>query len=158
MNISFVAIQDGASWSLDPCTQCSCAQSEVHCSVQQCPVYRAKEHHRHAGGKSHRMGKSSSSAGLLHGLSGSKVSGGVKGNNNNVQPAGGSQPCPPGRHPVKEPGQCCPKCVEGKRQISSNRILTLDGGRRRRPAIRALLTVLEQTLRRLPSKSHRGRT
>lgn len=34
--------------------------------------------------------------------------------NNNVQPSnGGSQPCPPGRHPVKEPGQCCPKCVEG---------------------------------------------
>ncbi|EFX67110.1 hypothetical protein DAPPUDRAFT_64092 [Daphnia pulex] len=66
-----VTYQDGAGWSLDPCTQCSCAQGEVRCAVQQCPPTLPT-----------------------------------------LQGGGSSQPCPPGRHPVKEPGQCCPKCVE----------------------------------------------
>ncbi|KAI9561548.1 hypothetical protein GHT06_012507 [Daphnia sinensis] len=96
-----VTYQDGAGWSLDPCTQCSCSQGEVRCAVQQCPVYRPKDHHRRKMKKSGDADTSSSSS--------------LSGGGNHVQSplqANGGQPCPPGRHPVKEPGQCCPKCVE----------------------------------------------
>lgn len=94
--------KDGAGWSLDPCTQCSCSQGEVRCAVQQCPVYRPKDHHRRKMKSSDSDSSSSSSS--------------SSGSGNNVQSplqaANAGQPCPPGRHPVKEAGQCCPKCVE----------------------------------------------
>lgn len=91
---------------MDPCTQCSCSQGEVRCAVQQCPVYRPKDLHRRKE-KINKSGDadSSSSSSLLSG-SGNNVQ-------SPLQPGGNAgQPCPPGRHPVKEPGQCCPKCVE----------------------------------------------
>lgn len=92
---------------MDPCTQCSCSQGEVRCAVQQCPVYRPKDHHR-------RKMKSSDSDSSSSSSSSSSLSSSGSGNNvqSPLQAANAGQPCPPGRHPVKEAGQCCPKCVE----------------------------------------------
>ena len=97
-----VTYQDGGTWSLDSCTQCMCNKGEVRCSVQQCPVYRTRnEIHSH------------------HGQS--KASKGTKSKKNKMWRStpptftnAQASPCPAGHHPVKEPGQCCPKCVEGK--------------------------------------------
>lgn len=114
--LNFLMMKDGAGWSMDPCTQCSCSKGEVRCAVQQCPVYQPKDHQRRRN-KQHKMANAghlrsssvhskSSSSSFQSVVSGSAA--------NNVQPTGAAgQPCPPGRHPVKEPGQCCPKCVEG---------------------------------------------
>lgn len=95
---------------MDPCTQCSCSKGEVRCAVQQCPVYQPKDRRRtkHKMAAHLRSTSKMSSAGHFQ----SVVMSGP--NSNNVQPSSStSSPCPPGRHPVKEPGQCCPKCVEG---------------------------------------------
>uniref|UniRef100_A0A0N8BFH5 BMP-binding endothelial regulator protein n=1 Tax=Daphnia magna TaxID=35525 RepID=A0A0N8BFH5_9CRUS len=101
-----VTYQDGAGWSLDPCTQCSCSQGEVRCAVQQCPVYRPKDHHRR------KMKSSDSDSSSSPSSSSSSSSGSGNNVQSPLQAANAGQPCPPGRHPVKEAGQCCPKCVE----------------------------------------------
>ena len=110
-------IQDGATWTLDACTACSCNEGEVRCSVQQCPVHLPKHHGKMAGGDvaSGRSSSSSSKSKKNPFLPGSLSSGSNPAEFNQVEEATpeASSPCPPGQHPVKEPGQCCPKCIEG---------------------------------------------
>lgn len=67
----------------------------MRCAVQQCPVYRPRRT------KQQQQQHKSSSSNNVQSTNGLMT----------MQQNGGSA-CPPGRHPIKEPGQCCPKCVE----------------------------------------------
>lgn len=125
-----VLYQDGAKWTLDACTACSCNEGEVRCSVQQCPVHRPKHAGKMAGGgggaalgrnkkNSKKNSKKSSKKSPFSPGSVSSSSGTNPAEFNQVQQQQeqdavpeASSPCPPGQHPVKEPGQCCPKCIE----------------------------------------------